>query len=122
MVLEWAARYLRDCGFRPAGELSAELAEGRRWVETHSIPLSALTLERVKVLRDFYCRTGLEEGTARTYWGATGIPLLSWLIDSDQIPRSVVKGQAPLTVTRRASAPIRVASRPGPDGTDRGAL
>ena len=96
MVLEWAARYLRDCGFRPAGELSAELAEGRRWVETHSIPLSALTLERVKVLRDFYCRTGLEEGTARTYWGATVIPFLNWLMGPDQIPRSVVKGQASL--------------------------
>ena len=104
-LLEWAARYLRDCGLRPAGELSAELAEGRRWVETHSIPLSALTIERVKVLRNHYCRTGLADGTARTYWSGTAIPFLTWLIDTDQIPRSVVKGQAPLDRDMEAERP-----------------
>ncbi len=37
--VEWAARYLRDHGLRPApAELSEEMAGGRRWIEARSIP------------------------------------------------------------------------------------
>ena len=92
--LEWVARYLRDYGLRPDGaELSAHLESARRWLEAHSIPLAALSIDRVTELRGHFTRADLAPKTARTYWSGTVLPFLTWLVDTDQIARSVVKAQ-----------------------------
>ncbi len=90
--VEWAARYLRDHGLRPApAEMGDEMAAARRWIEARSIPLTALTMERVAELRDHFTRSSLAPQTARTYWSGTVMPFLTWLVDTEQIGRGVVK-------------------------------
>ena len=92
-AVEWAARYLRDFGLRPGqSQLGEELAVARRWVEAHSIPLAGLDVARVGELRDHFTRRSLAQQTARTYWGGTVMPFLTWLIDTEQIGRAPVKG------------------------------
>ena len=91
---EWAARYLRDHGLRPEQRsLSEELTAARRWVETRSIPLAGLSVDRVGALRIHFTRASLSQLTARTYWGGTVMPFLTWLVDTEQIGRGPVKGQ-----------------------------
>ena len=93
-AVEWAARYLRDHALRPEqGGLSQELSAARRWVEARSIPLAGLSVQRVGALRDHFTRAGLSQLTARTYWGGTVMPFLTWLVDTEQIGRGPVKGQ-----------------------------
>lgn len=92
--IEWVARYLRDYGLRPGGgPLGPELVAARRWLEAHTTALSALSIERVTELRGHFTRADLAPKTARTYWSGTVLPFLTWLVDTDQIPRSVVKAQ-----------------------------
>lgn len=105
-AVEWAARYLRDHGLRPdPGVLSDELAAGRRWVEARSIPLAALSVERVGELRDHFTRGSLSQQTARTYWGSTVMPFLTWLVDTEQIGRAPVKGLPPVRRDVEAERP-----------------
>ncbi len=92
--LEWVARYLRDYGLRPGDRvLDPPLECARRWLEAHSIPLAALSIDRVTELRAHFTRAELAPKTARTYWSGTVLPFLTWLVDTDQIARSVVKAQ-----------------------------
>lgn len=90
--VEWAARYLRDHGLRPHPvELSDELISARRWIEAHSIPLSALSIQHVAELRDYFTRAELAQSSARTYWAGTVMPFLTWLVDTEQVGRAIVK-------------------------------
>ena len=118
--VEWAARYLRDHGLRPGDAATSEgLASGRRWLEAHSEPLLALSLDRVTQLRAYFTRPGLAPKTARTYWSGIVLPFLTWLHDTDQVPRSVVRGQPPL---RRDVGDERPDPRRIPDPTQMAAL
>ncbi len=90
--VEWAARYLRDHGLRPhPAELGDELLSARRWIEARSIPLSVLSIQHVIELRDYFTRSELAQSSARTYWAGTVMPFLTWLVDTEQISRGVVK-------------------------------
>ncbi len=42
-------------------------------------------------LRDYFTRAELAQSSARTYWTGTVMPFLTWLVDTEQIGRGVVR-------------------------------
>lgn len=104
--VEWAARYLRDHGLRPdESDRSEEMMSARRWIEARSISLAAFSVDHVSALRDHFTRSDLAQLTARTYWGGTVMPFLTWLIDTEQIGRAPVKALPRLPRDIRAERP-----------------
>jgi hypothetical protein len=66
-TVEWAGRWIRDYGLRPGVTATdAQLLAGKKWLESNSVPLTALTTNEVTRLR-LHFTEGRDYSTQRTY-------------------------------------------------------
>lgn len=101
--IEWAARYLRVYALNPNRTAPADerLLAAQRWLETNSMPVSALDVTAVTRIRSHFLApksdgTKKAYNTQRSYWQAVVVPYLTWLTDAGLVDRAPNAGQSRL--------------------------